>query len=229
MYKVISFYTPNWQYENCARLLKEDCERLGLDYYIEGLADRGSWIDNCRLKAKFIRDCLERFQEPVLWIDVDSRLFTAPPEIDLKYDMALVRTPETNQKTWQVSVMFFNYTAPAREMLRLWSSIDTPGTSDHQAFEEVWRTTAFAGVKVLEMSQDHCAFDKKKHDHVHVLVGRSQDESKKQYFRNLKRQNSIMANGSKPNTIVSKRDLQRLYLRNQQMAVKAKRVAPVIR
>ena len=49
-----------------------------LDCLIQELPDQGTWIENVALKGPFMRRCMRRFDQPLLWIDVDGRIVAEP-------------------------------------------------------------------------------------------------------------------------------------------------------
>ena len=68
--KIISYFTDDWLYPEFADSLVEDCERLDLDYYIKGIDSFGDYRLNCGYKPSFILECLQKFEEPVLWVKI---------------------------------------------------------------------------------------------------------------------------------------------------------------
>lgn len=74
---VVSFYT-NEKYQKQAEALKESTESFGAKCEITKLPDRGSWWLNCNQKSAFILECIDRYNEPVLWQDADTRWIQYP-------------------------------------------------------------------------------------------------------------------------------------------------------
>lgn len=89
---VVSYYTPGTAYEDKARQLAGDLRRLGLRGRIEPIASRGSWVENCAMKAGFIRRVWREQGGPILWLDADARLRRPLRELDGETaDLAVVR------------------------------------------------------------------------------------------------------------------------------------------
>ena len=87
--KLISFYTENTIYEKEIETLESCCAKLRIPHYIEKRKDLGSWQKNCSQKPLFIHECLEKFQEPLFWVDADA-LVLRPLHLQLPpCDMAL--------------------------------------------------------------------------------------------------------------------------------------------
>lgn len=75
---IISYYTKNTPYEKEAKKLIESCEKLGLQYVIEGVANQGSWEANCAYKSQYVLDKWENLNKPVLWVDADALIIRKP-------------------------------------------------------------------------------------------------------------------------------------------------------
>jgi hypothetical protein len=119
---IISFYTKDWDYPEYAKKLKSDCERLDLDYYVEEKLSTKNYVDNCNIKPFFIKECLCRFQRPVLWIDVDGTINRLPEELltaENYYDLA----GNTNHKFVDrifVNSLWLNYTSITLRLVDQW-------------------------------------------------------------------------------------------------------------
>ncbi len=88
---VVSFYAGDDYYYQAAKLLRADCERLGLEHSIDEIIVPPSfdWAQICRVKATFYRKKLVELNRPILWLDVDSRLRFLPEAlIGARYDFA---------------------------------------------------------------------------------------------------------------------------------------------
>jgi hypothetical protein len=180
---VISYYTDNWEYPARAEQLRQDCETFSLKHDIVELEDQGSWIDNTRLKSRFVYDKLEEHKRPVLWIDADSRILRSPLGISLHADFAAVRAQSPSKKTWYVGTLLFNYTDAGREIARRWAESSVKG-SDHMAFEDLW-FDGFPGI-IHSLPLTYCDTSPEDSDDLSdivILTGNSKDESKRDYFR----------------------------------------------
>ncbi|MGB7977964.1 MAG: putative nucleotide-diphospho-sugar transferase [Chlamydiales bacterium] len=117
--KLISFYTKNTIYEKEIEDLAASCQTLGIDHYIEAREDLGSWETNCSQKPLFIYECLQRFNEPLLWVDADGIAFQKPQlhlgECDLGLYFNNKNTLHARNATIYVSP-----TENAKAFLQLW-------------------------------------------------------------------------------------------------------------
>ncbi|MGP1271860.1 MAG: class I SAM-dependent methyltransferase [Phycisphaerales bacterium] len=75
---IVSYYTEGTPYEDEARALVQTLDALGLDYRLEALPARGSWIENCGRKARVIQRAWRESGRGVLWLDADARMHAAP-------------------------------------------------------------------------------------------------------------------------------------------------------
>lgn len=86
---IVSFFTKGTVYEKEVEDLRTSCLGLGLEAYVLGVADQGSWQANCCYKAKFILDCVRRFGRSVWWVDADAVVLRTPVEPEGEVDVAL--------------------------------------------------------------------------------------------------------------------------------------------
>lgn len=69
---VVSYYTKNTPYEKEAENLRNSCKKFGIDHQIEGIPDQGDWVKNCAFKPQFLKQKMQEFQRPLLWVDADA-------------------------------------------------------------------------------------------------------------------------------------------------------------
>ena len=154
---IISFYTKSWTYEQHAKRLREECDRLGLRHHIAELPDTGGWISNTRLKPEFIRKSLNELKEPVLWVDVDGSICRHPTFLSLPTSLDFMgRHQRTGPKrTWHVGTMFFNYTDKITKLLDHWCERSKNGT-DEASFDVVWKELAETlGLSSVELPAEY--------------------------------------------------------------------------
>lgn len=97
-FKIVSYYTKNDKnkfYEKAAEELKKQCETFSFDYYIEEKPSEKDYNLNIKYKPIFIKKCLEKFNKPILFLDIDAQLTgIIPKEMNLldEYDIAVTKT-----------------------------------------------------------------------------------------------------------------------------------------
>jgi len=139
---ITSFYTPDWEYPEFARQLSQNCENLNLEYYIVEKQSSGDYVKNCNIKPFFIREMLEKFKKPILWMDVDGSIVSSPnlffTDDILNYDIAANRGRSNSEKI-HVGSIWFNYTKAAMSFVDGWCESVSDGGIDDGQFNSVWK------------------------------------------------------------------------------------------
>jgi hypothetical protein len=152
---IISFYTIDWEYPNHAKRMQEDCTRLGLDFYIVEKSSTHDYIKNTAIKPFFIKETLEKFKRPVLWVDVDGLLLKDPGLENLDSDFAA--TPYQNSlldRDWTVSILWFNYSEKSMLLVNEWCK-NAVNKTDEAAFDITWKSLK-SDVTVTELPLTYC-------------------------------------------------------------------------
>jgi hypothetical protein len=151
---VVSFYAGDEYYYHAAKLLRADCDRLGLEHSIDELTvpPGFDWAQICRLKATFYRAKLAELKRPILWIDVDSRLRFLPEAlIGARYDFAAFLRGFSEldpyrlvqfARQWSPGVLFINNNENGRNFANAIAELaeSYPGTATDDFFlEEAWQ------------------------------------------------------------------------------------------
>jgi len=75
--KFIAYYTPS--YRGQAERLVTSLMKYDLPFYVKIYEDRGSWVNNVNIKPEFILECLETFDEDLMFLDADAEVVRQPP------------------------------------------------------------------------------------------------------------------------------------------------------
>ena len=76
---VVSFYSDRGYYQEAAERLRQDCRQVGIDHDISPCEPSAKdWVDACRSKVPFFLKMHRKYERPILWLDVDSRLAAYP-------------------------------------------------------------------------------------------------------------------------------------------------------
>lgn len=122
-YKIISFYSepePNSTYytDNYKRFVKE-CDSLELDYYVEELESKKDYWLNCKMKPEFIQSCMQKFNMPLIWLDIDSIIRKKPTLEKLeKIDFGAVK--KNDSILFYGHCLFFNNSESSLEIINQW-------------------------------------------------------------------------------------------------------------
>lgn len=76
----IAYYTEGNKYQQLSENLKISTENLSIPLYIKQIPNLGSWEKNTHYKANFIQECLGKFKENLLYVDVDA-IFRSYPQL----------------------------------------------------------------------------------------------------------------------------------------------------
>jgi hypothetical protein len=73
---VVGYYTDKYKGEALEFL--RTCIECNVPVYCEHVPDKGGWDKNTRHKPTFIRECLDRFDCNIVYVDVDARFQSYP-------------------------------------------------------------------------------------------------------------------------------------------------------
>lgn len=114
---IISFFTKDTIYEKEIEDLIFSCKALKIEYYIEARPCLGKWEKNCNQKPLFILECLEKFNQPLLWVDADGIVLQKPINHFDGFDLGLY----FNENQWaRNGTIFVAPTQKAKDFMRLW-------------------------------------------------------------------------------------------------------------
>ena len=78
MFTVISLAIGDL-YEEYAKSLVDSMEHVGIESYrVYKTVDKGSWEKNCQHKAVVLREALDQFTTPIVWVDADAEFRSYP-------------------------------------------------------------------------------------------------------------------------------------------------------
>lgn len=139
---IVSFYTKTWKYDQYARLLKRNCERLSLSYNIKEVTKQDIWFNLTRIKPAILKEIILEEKRPILWIDVDGSLYKSPTlfKLPVEYDLMLKKKPPTYSRTWHVGTMFLNYNDNVLRFLDTWVEYTEryANASDELCLDYMW-------------------------------------------------------------------------------------------
>ena len=105
-------------YQDNALRLQKQIQNLGGVCYVENLPNLGSYAANCLRKPKYILECLEKYKQPLIWIDADSIVNQLPVEFDnIDADIACV---EKANGCPESALIYCNNTEKAKQFLEKW-------------------------------------------------------------------------------------------------------------
>jgi hypothetical protein len=118
-YTVVAFYTP--EYADCARPFRERAAALALPCKLQPMRSRGGWAQNTGLKPLALLRLRAGLAGPLLYLDVDTVLLSAPDLPAGAWDLAVAENPIRAHKNRICAAAFFlGQTEAAREFLSIW-------------------------------------------------------------------------------------------------------------
>jgi len=172
MIRIISYGTENTHGKYIKRL-KESCEVLGYPHYLKVIPD--NFFKEGRFKylykPTFIRETLEKLNEPVIWMDADSLLIKAPALGKIDFDFGYVRSPPGSHKWFADSCHIH---APSNiSFLKQWEVFcsEEKGISDHtqliRTFECTLRSRPLVSFEISSWFKGCYIRNYKRHDEIH--------------------------------------------------------------
>ena len=135
----IAYYTP--RYKDEAFGLSCSCFEKGVLNYIKEVAELGNWDANTHYKPTFIKECLQKFQTDLLYVDADAR-FDKYPELihTIESDVAYYRGDvwgHGNVETLS-GTLYFKYNGRVLALLDRWIAMceSSPNAFDQALFAE---------------------------------------------------------------------------------------------
>jgi hypothetical protein len=188
MIAVITFYTPEYTQEatewrkTCNIFLQEplthpgDRETKQYPFKSYEMPNKGSWVNNCTMKAEVVLKALNEFKCGVIWTDADARFKSKPHLFEqlYNYDFGCYWIPNvwnkkqnTHLKPWGADrgnealaggTMFFNNTQITIDMIHAWKqeSEANPTRWEQQSLQKIWDIFDKKGLKTFNFPQSYC-------------------------------------------------------------------------
>lgn len=137
MPKVIGFYTYDTPYEAEAKKFVKNVESFGLDVVVQGYPGQGTWVRNAGLKPVFISSMLEKYDDDLLYLDVDARIRKYPSLIDaFHHDVGVHYRRGTELLS---GTIFLKNRPEVHAMVKRWVAYQSrhPDTWDQRTLQEV--------------------------------------------------------------------------------------------
>ena len=82
---IIAYYTIGNHYQTLSENLTKSCKEFNLPLFLKPIENLGSWEKNTHYKANFINECLDKFSENLVYVDVDA-VFRRHPDLFKELD-----------------------------------------------------------------------------------------------------------------------------------------------
>lgn len=123
---VIAYYTTGNPYQTLSENLRKSCKEFNLPLFLKPIEDLGSWESNTHYKANFIKECLDRFSEDLVYVDVDAE-FKRYPDLFESLDCDIAYRTENFR--WRKNealsgTIFIRNNSNTKSLIDLWISIN---------------------------------------------------------------------------------------------------------
>ncbi|MCK9326767.1 MAG: hypothetical protein M0P69_14845 [Bacteroidales bacterium] len=158
----VGFYTDKYKEE--ARKLIETLFKFNLNFYVQRIEDLGSWDANTHYKATFIRDCLDIFCEPIVYLDCDARVLKKPVLFDnLDCDIAFHQlTHKYCNKELLSGTLYLDYNVNVLNLVSHWALLCEQVTAEYEQRKLEIALKERPDIRVATLPIEYCAiFDRK--------------------------------------------------------------------
>lgn len=166
MYKIISYYTPNYK-DTAEKYLISSVNKLNLNNYITEVPSLGSWKENTNYKPIFIRECLKKFEENLLWIDCDATINSYPfyfdqldkSSIDFAYHLLSWKTHygrprDENKFEFLSGTLFFRKNDLIKQFIDIWIECSKEISPDQKSLEYTFKK--FGNLNTEILPREYC-------------------------------------------------------------------------
>jgi hypothetical protein len=191
----ISFYTK--KYERFVKDWCDDMHRFRLRHCVAYRDLNTRWQLICYYKPSFILEMMERFRQPVVWVDIDARIrqrpdliLHMPPEVDFGYclttsslqNLKVLRDGYGKVKIVTGGTIYLSASEAALELVRRWVELckHRDYYSDQQVLTEVFGEYRPEGLVAMEMPQhQYCCCRRNRHAVIEHLIASTKERDYK--------------------------------------------------
>jgi len=159
---VVSYYTVGTGYEEEAKRLLKSVGKFSLDYYIQGIPSRGSWISNVQHKPTFLREMIERFPDrTLLMVDADAEFLKYPTllcdfhqaDIGIHY-----RQRDGTRRELLSGTIFMRPCPVVNNVLKAWEDEckANPSEWDQRALSRVLKRVRYSSARIIDLPAQYC-------------------------------------------------------------------------
>jgi hypothetical protein len=163
---IISYYIHNYK-EIAEQYLISSVNKLNIPNYIIEVPDLGSWKNNTNYKPIFIKECLEKFNKNLVWIDCDATINYYPIYFDqldnssidfayhlLSWELHYGRLSDKNKFQLASGTLYFKNNEKINQLINKWIEL-----SKHIQPDQISLKEALSKVKDLAtmiLSREYC-------------------------------------------------------------------------
>jgi len=169
MYKIISFYTPNYK-AIAEKYLISSINKLNLNNYIIEVPNQGNWKENTNYKPIFIKECLEKFKENLVWIDCDATINSFPIYFDqldksnidftyhlLSWEKHYGRPRDKGKFEFLSGTLFFRNNDLVKQFVNIWTECSEEIYPDQKSLD--YTLKKFGNINSEILPREYCYID----------------------------------------------------------------------
>lgn len=115
---VFSFYTVNTPYEHEVPGFVGSCQQFEIPVTVIKCESQGSWVQNVNLKPSICLHVYEKYECPIVYIDIDARI-KAYPELFKSIDCDIALHYRMDRELLSGTI-YFNHTEATKNLLLEW-------------------------------------------------------------------------------------------------------------
>ena len=198
--RIVSFYCDpegTKYYSNHARRFREDADVLRMPVTVKKMQNQGDYRKNCLRKPEFLKTMLQQLDEPILWVDIDSKIhkndFKVFENFENSVEFAAVSPKE--YPAWQgirASPLYLNNTDNTIYFLDEWiRRCREANENNEQVFDHEVLFTMKNWLKVQNMSftivadTRYCNWPGDANENTIIEIGMSDNEQKRETLKHL--------------------------------------------
>lgn len=148
---VVGYYTSDSTYQDHVELLKKSLERYKVQYdFIE--IDPADWLKATAFKPTAILQLLEKYQQPVLYLDVDSVIHENVESYFENLDADIAAHYKDGSELIS-STVYINYSENMLALLKTWRDemVKTPEIWDQKVLQNLLESDSFKHIKLFKL------------------------------------------------------------------------------
>jgi hypothetical protein len=192
---LISFYSDiegNTYYSDHGSRIIKECKFLEILHDIQEKESLGSYQTNCLSKPQYILDKLEEKNQPILWMDIDSKIHKSLEIYDQfdEYVDLVIATSNKKLSGMKASPLYFGNTKNARNFIHSWINTtkdiieNNVGVFDHEPLFSLI-PMFIDDMNIRFVGVEYCTWPGYTNENTRITMGLADSETKKESLRNL--------------------------------------------
>ncbi len=161
---IISYYTSNYKEVAYKYLIPSV---INLNHYIVEVPNQGDWHKNTNYKPIFIKECLEKFKENLVWIDSDAIINSNPIYFDqldnssidfayhlLNWETHYGRLTDKGKFEFLSGTLYFKNNEKIKILVDKWIELSKTISPDQKSLEFAIKT--YNNINTIILPREYC-------------------------------------------------------------------------